>query len=72
MHANRGDRLVVVSTHVGQPSREGEVVEVVPGAGDHEHYRVRWNDGHESVYFPSSDCRVVASGKDRSSWPLWS
>ena len=71
MHATRGDRLVVVSTHVGQPPREGEVVAVVPSGG-HEHYRVRWDDGHESIYFPSSDCRVVASGEARSSWPLWS
>jgi hypothetical protein len=72
MHATRGDRLVVVSAHVGQPPRDGEVVEVVPGAGGHEHYRVRWNDGHESIYFPSSDCHVVPTGEARSSWPLWS
>jgi hypothetical protein len=72
MHATRGDRLVVESIHVGQPRREGEVVEVVPGDSGHEHYRVRWDDGHESIYFPSSDCHVVAAGDARSSWPLWS
>jgi hypothetical protein len=72
MRATRGDRIVVVRTHVGQPPREGEVVEVVRGDASHEHYRVRWDDGHESIYFPSSDCHVVASGEDRSPWPLWS
>lgn len=57
MHAKKGDRIVVESAHVGQGRREGEVVEVI-GAREREHYRVRWNDGHETVYFPSSDARV--------------
>jgi hypothetical protein len=61
VHAKTGDRIVVESAHVGQARREGEVLEVVPGEREHEgeHYRVRWDDGHESTYFPSSDCRVV-------------
>jgi hypothetical protein len=59
VQAKTGDRIVVESAHVGQPRREGEVLEVVPGDGEHEHYRVRWDDGHESIYFPSSDCRVI-------------
>ena len=66
MHAETGDRIVVESAHVGQPRREGEVLEVVPGDGGQEHYRVRWDDGHESIYFPSSDCRVVGSGQGSS------
>jgi hypothetical protein len=63
MHAKSGDRIVVESPHVGQARREGEVLAVVPGEREHEgeHYRVRWDDGHESIYFPSSDCRVVGS-----------
>ena len=60
MHAKTGDRIVVDSAHVGQPRRQGEVVEVVAGDGG-EHYRVRWDDGHESIYFPSSDCRVESA-----------
>ena len=71
MHANIGDRIVVESTHVGQPQRQGEVVEVVPGAGGREHYRVRCDDGH-STHFPSSDSRVAATGETHSVWPLWS
>jgi hypothetical protein len=63
MHAKTGDRIVVESAHVGQPRREGEVLEVVPDEREHEHehYRVRWDDGHESIYFLSSDCRIVGS-----------
>jgi Domain of unknown function (DUF1918) len=64
MHAKAGDRIVVESLRVGQPRREGEVLEVV--AGEREHYRVRWDDGHESIYFPSSDCRVVGSSQRSS------
>ena len=63
VQAKTGDRIVVESAHVGQPRREGEVLEVVPSGREHEreYYRVRWDDGHESIYFPSSDCRVVGS-----------
>jgi hypothetical protein len=64
VHADAGDRIVVESAHVGQGRREGEILEVVAERST-EHYRVRWNDGHESIYFPSSDARVVA-GKGQS------
>ena len=70
VHANRGDRIVVESTHVGQPRRQGDVVEIVSDEGGHEHYRVRWDDGHESTYFASSDCHIVASGETRSNWSM--
>lgn len=72
MHANTGDRIVVESTHVGERRRMGQVVDVVPGEGGPEHYRVRWDDGHESTYFPGGDCHVVSAGTTRSPWPLWS
>jgi len=74
VQARTGDRIVVESAHVGQPRREGEVLEVVPSGREHEraYYRVRWDDGHESTYFASSDCHVVATGEARSNWPLWS
>jgi hypothetical protein len=66
VHAKKGDRIAVESAHVGQPRREGEVLEVVRGESELEHYRVRWDDGHESIYFPSSDCRVVGSSQGSS------
>ena len=32
----------------GSPSRRGEIVEVI-GDGERQHYRVRWDDGHDPV-----------------------
>lgn len=61
MHADRGDQIVVETTTLEAPRRRGEVLEVI-GEGDHEHYRVRWDDGHESVYFPGPDARVQRGG----------
>jgi Domain of unknown function (DUF1918) len=68
VHAKTGDRIVVESAHVGQARREGEVLEVMPGEPEHErqHYLVRWDDGHESIYFPSNDCRLVGSSSGSS------
>ena len=47
-----GDRLVLESRKTGQGPREGEILEVL-GAGEGVHYRVRWADGHESIFFLS-------------------
>jgi hypothetical protein len=54
MRANVGDELVVRGHHVGDEDRKGVIVEV---RGDHGEppYLVRWEDGHQSVFFPSSD-----------------
>jgi len=35
----------------------GSAREVLGEAG-HEHYRVRWDDDHESVFYPSSDSTI--------------
>jgi uncharacterized protein DUF1918 len=47
-----GDRVILESERAGQAAREGKIVEVL-GAGEGVHYRVRWEDGHESTFFPS-------------------
>ena len=57
MDARPGDRLVVESTRVGQPQRHGEVIEVL-GAGTAPHFRVRWDDGHETTFFPNPGAHV--------------
>ena len=57
MDAKVGDRLVVRSHHVGDPDREAVILEV-QGPNGAAPYKVRWNDGHDSVFFPSSDCSV--------------
>jgi len=49
---------VIVEGHrIGEARRIGEILEVLGEAG-HEHYRVRWDDGHESVFYPSSDSTI--------------
>jgi hypothetical protein len=58
MRATTGDRIVIETTTLDTSRRHGEVVEVI-GTGEREHYRVRWHDGHESIYFPGPDARVV-------------
>jgi hypothetical protein len=53
MQAKSGDRIAVETERVGQPPREGEVLEVVQGAVAIS-YRVRWDDGHESLFTPAA------------------
>jgi len=60
MHANTGDRIVVESVTVDSARRSGEILEVMGGPAG-EHYRVQWEDGHESEFFPGPDARVVPS-----------
>jgi hypothetical protein len=59
--AHVGDHIIVESRKVGGGRKSGEVVEVIDGAGG-RHYRIRWDDGHESVVYPSSDAFVVSVG----------
>ena len=42
----------------GGPPRRGQVLEVIGGRG-HEHYRVRWTDEHESIYYPADGAVIV-------------
>jgi hypothetical protein len=59
MNANVGDRIVVESETVGTPTREGEILEVIEGEVG-VRFRVRWGDGHETVFTPSGgSARVV-------------
>jgi len=57
-HASSGSRVEVVGHAVGETHRTGEILEVL-GDPSHPHYRVRWEDGHVSTLFPSSDVRVL-------------
>jgi hypothetical protein len=58
MKAAPGDRIVVASTHVGEPARDGEIVEV-HGADGGPPFLVRWSDdGHESLVFPGPDAHI--------------
>ena len=53
-----GDRVVLESETTGQAAREGEILEVL-GVGEGVHYRVRWENGHESTFFPSGGSTTI-------------
>jgi hypothetical protein len=61
MHATPGDQIIVETATLDTNRRRGQVLEVI-GQGEREHYRVRWQDGHESLYFPGPDARVRPVG----------
>jgi hypothetical protein len=63
MDASVGDRIIVESRKVGSSRKCGEVVDVIEGSGG-RHYRVRWDDGHESITYPSSDAFVVGEAAE--------
>lgn len=58
MQAEVGDHIVIETAQLDATRRHGEIVEVI-GEKERRHYRVRWHDGHESVYFPGPDARVT-------------
>ena len=65
MNANVGDRIVVESEAVGVPTREGEILEAIEGEIGIR-YRVRWGDGHETVFTPSGgSARTVPAQRAR-------
>ena len=53
MKAQVGDELVVKGRHVGDPDRSGVIIEVIGQAGGPP-YLVRWSNGHESSFYPTS------------------
>ncbi len=55
--AEVGDLIVTAGNHVGESGRIAEILEVL-GELPHERYRVRWDDGRESVNFPGSDATI--------------
>ncbi len=62
--AKPGDRIVVESEQVGSPTREGEILDVIERPGG-ARYRVRWADGHESVFTPSVGSATVVPRRGR-------
>jgi uncharacterized protein DUF1918 len=55
--AERGDELVVKGHHLGEPEREGEILEVLGDFG-RPPYEVRWDDGTVTRLYPGSDAFV--------------
>lgn len=58
--AKVGDVVQVAGHHVGDGPQTGEIVEVL-GSGPHPHFRIRWENGRETILFPGSD--IVLLGK---------
>ena len=53
-----GEVIVVEEHHLGEGRRVCEILEVL-GTGTSEHYRVRWDDDRESIYFPGNDAHIL-------------
>ncbi len=69
MKAVVGDELTVKGRHQGDGDRHGEIIEI-RGTEGQPPYLVQWQDGHESVFFPSADTIVAGhrtGGKRRAS-----
>jgi hypothetical protein len=64
MDANVEDRIVVESERAAQSGRAGVIEEVL--AQDPLRFRVRWDDGHTSIFAPSAGvAKIVRRKKTR-------
>jgi hypothetical protein len=55
--ARVGDWVRTRGIH-GETVREGEIVQILGHTG-HEHFRVRWDEEHESILFPADGVTIV-------------
>ena len=46
----------------GQSARRGEIIELL-GSEGHEHYRVRWDEQHESILYPTDGVIITPAPK---------
>lgn len=58
-----GDRIKVETERVGQPTREGTILEVTESEYS-VNYRVRWDDGHESEFRPAAGSATIIPASD--------
>ena len=66
MRFKAGDRIEVTINTLGVAPRHGAVLESTSAGGIHVH----WDDGHESVFMPGSNCQVVAPSGDKATYPV--
>jgi ribosomal protein L4 len=64
--ADAGDVIVIAGHRVGEAERTAEILEVL-GDVPNERFRVRWEDGHESVLRPGSDATIKRVARRRAS-----
>lgn len=63
--AKAGDVVVVHGHTTGDTGRTGVILEVLAAGSGHEHYRVRWDEEHESLYWPGSDATIRPRSRPR-------
>ena len=51
-----GDLVIIAPRRLGAGDQVGEILVVLPGRTPH--YLVRWDTGHESIFYPGSDATV--------------
>jgi hypothetical protein len=66
--AEAGDVVAIHGHHLGEPERLGEILEVL-GVSDHVHFRVRWDDDRESIFYPSNDASVRVHRRNKEVKP---
>jgi hypothetical protein len=57
LRATPGDRLIVRGHHLGEPERDGKILEVL-GEDGSPPFMVAWEDGHVSRVYPGPDAYV--------------
>jgi hypothetical protein len=61
MKAHVGDRIAVESERLAQPPRRGVVEEVLQE--EPQRLRVRWDDGHETIFAPAAGAARIEKRK---------
>ena len=61
MKAHVGDRIAVESERLTQPPRRGVVEEVIQE--EPQRLRVRWDDGHETIFAPAAGAARIEKRK---------
>ena len=69
IQAKPGDIVVVHGHTTGDRGRTGVILDVLDAGSSHEHYRVRWDEEHESLYWPGSDATVRAGSRRKRRTP---
>lgn len=64
MRPHAGDKILVESEKVAQPSRAGVIEEVLQE--EPARVRVRWEDGHTSILMPSAGAARVIRRRTRA------
>jgi hypothetical protein len=54
MEFETGDRVAAESESTERAPRKGTVVEKIAEGSSARRYRIRWDDGHESIYTPAA------------------